>query len=233
MRSKWPAILFLVLCLGFGWHALGYLDAPRADIWATPTPQPDQAAPLVPVKVPPGRTVCVDNVPFGPEARYVWVTPLPGGVTKRPIDVVARAPGYVAKAQIPAGTFDNQPAYVRLRPTARTERSGSLCLTPNERHAVSFYGVPSLGRIQSRSVTTIDDVQAPATLSVTVLTGISSPINSRLDTLTARIAAFRPGGTWLIWILGLLVVFGAPAAIACALGRAIDDDESPQSSDRK
>jgi hypothetical protein len=53
-------------------------------------------------------------------------------------------------------------------------------------------------------------------LSLTVLSSPSQPLRERLGTVFSHMAAFRPVGNWVLWVLALLLV-GVPAAVGFAL----------------
>jgi hypothetical protein len=216
------AVWFLVKGLPFLLH-----DRPA--IWQTPTSTPQTAADLLPVTATPGGQLCVDGMPWAPQARYVQVTLLPGVHRTAPaVDVVASAPGYRATGRIPAGLRQNAKAYVKIAPAPR-EVNGTLCLVNRGARPLAFYGVPRNGRLPAPVKVTLDGVPfADRQVSVTLLTNPSQPILGRLGDILDHVAAFRPLAAWEVWLLALALVLGTPVAVAVALARAgaLDDDES-------
>ena len=228
-----PLLVMAAIFLGFFvWKALPFLTADRQDTYATPSLQPDTLAPLQALTVPAGAKVCVDKVPFGPDARYVLVTGLPGTPTTKPLELTAGAPGYRARGRIPAGLADNQQAIVKLEPAAVTESLGTVCIRNAERRTVGFYGTGRDGRMAAPSMTTIDGRPAPVSLSLSLLTTPNASIGSRLGELSGRIAAFRPVTGWQVFLTMVLLLIGTPAALMAAVayaGRAAGED--PPSTD--
>jgi hypothetical protein len=222
MRKRLLAGFLVLFAVWFAYKALPFLRDGRAATYATPTVQPTDPAALAPVVVKGGQTACTDQIPFGPDARYVQFTLTGSKRPASPITVVARAPGYRAQAQLPAGTPGDVLQTVPITPAPRGV-SGTLCLTNDGRHQVAFYGI-NPGRGSSPSTTLVDDKPVPQELSLTLLTHPSQGLGARLGTLASHIAAFRPLTGWEVWLLGLLAVLGVPVAVAVALARAAGDD---------
>jgi hypothetical protein len=223
---KAPLILVIaVFGVWFLAKGLPFLDTAPAAVSATPIPAPGSAEELAPVNVGRGQRVCVDGISYGPDARYAQVTMLSPGKPAGALRFEARATGYSADADVPAGTVDNAPVTVALRPAEREVAGGSLCIV-NRGRAIAFYGIdPSV----SPARTTVDGApQKQQDLSVTLLTSGSQPLGDRLGDLFAHAAAFNPMSTWCVWILFALVLVGAPIAIGVALARAAADDDAPE-----
>jgi hypothetical protein len=225
----------LVLFLAwFLWKGLPFLRADRPAIWATPTVQPTDPSLLFPVRVPGGARVCVDGMPWGPQARVVQVTLLPGRRPSPELRVEARAPGYVARGTIAAGLGDNQPGGARITPAPR-EVTGTLCIRNTGRHTVGFYGVPAGGRTGAPVTVTIDGKKvADRQISVTLLSSPAQSMLSRFGDLIDHAAAWRPLASWTVWLLALALLIGTPIGVAVALARAgaLDDERRPPPRDR-
>jgi hypothetical protein len=227
MRRRLLAGTLVLFALWFVWKAIPWLDRARPATYATPTVQPYDPSVLAPIAVKGGKTVCTDQMPWGPDARYVQFTLT--GNPKRPnpaIDVAATGPGYRATTRLAAGAAGDVLQTLKLTPAKATMDDGTLCLTNTGRHQVKFYGIAP-GRGSGPSVTKVDGAPIDPELSVTLLTSPSQSIIDRLGTVSSHIAAFRPLTGWEVFLLALLAVIGVPVALAFALARAAaqDDDE--------
>jgi hypothetical protein len=227
MRRRLLAGTLVLFALWFVWKGIPWLDRARPATYATPTVQPYDPSVLAPIAVKGGKTVCTDQMPWGPDARYVQFTLL--GNPKRPnpaIGVVASGAGYRATARLAPGAAGDVLQTLAITPARATLGDGTLCLTNTGRHQVKFYGIAP-GRGSGPSVTKVDGVAVEPELSVTLLTHPSQSIIDRLGTVSSHIAAFRPLTGWEVFLLALLAVIGVPVAVAFALARAAaqDDDE--------
>jgi hypothetical protein len=216
--------LFAVWLLTAG---LAYLLKSRPAIWATPTSEPYDVAQLTPIAVPGHQRICLDGMPWAPQARFVQIRVLPGLRARTPaIGIAARGPGYRADAVIPGGLSQNARATAPIRPASR-EIDGTLCVTNRGARPLSFYGVPTADRLGAPVTVTVGRKPlVDRQLSVTLLQSHNRAILGRLGTVLSHVATFRPVGTWLVWILLALVLLGAPVAVASALaGASAADDE--------
>ncbi|HMJ36443.1 MAG TPA: hypothetical protein VK501_21245 [Baekduia sp.] len=225
---KTPLILVVVgFALWFAWKGKPYLDSARPQVFSTPTVQPTGPGDLGNVAVKRHGRVCIDQLDFGPGARYAVVTAITDQPTGR-LRFEARAPGYAADAVAPPGTGSNQQIVVPLKPAARDVRGGTLCITNEGQHKVGFYGVSAGGRQGTAPQTKIDGSLSDLDLSLTLLTSPSKTLGSRLGTTFDHMAAFNPMSGWSVWVVALLALIGVPVAVGVALGRALaQDDEAP------
>lgn len=225
MRKGLLAGFLALFALWFLWKAVPFLDRARPATYATPTVQPTDPGSLAPIALKGGKTACTDQIPLGPDARYVQFT-LVGGKRPSPaITIVARAAGYRSVARLPAGAQGDVLQTVRIAPAPRAVTDGTVCLTNEGRHQVAFYGT-NPGRSSGPSTTVVDGTAIPQELSLTLLTSPSQGLGARLGTIASHIAAFRPLTGWQVWILGLLAIFGVPVAVAVALARAAAEDDA-------
>jgi hypothetical protein len=225
MRRRLLAGFLVLFALWFVVRAMPFLDRERPAIYATPTVQPTDPASLAPIAVKGGQSVCADQIPWGPDARYVQLT-LTGGAKwpASPLRIVASGPGYRATARLPEGTAGDVLQTVAITP-ARTEiPDGKLCVFNDGRHQVKLYGI-NPGRGSSQSTTTVNGKPIDQELSITLLTNPSQSLTARLGTIASHIAAFRPLAGWQIFLLGLLAVCGVPVAVGVALSRAAAEDD--------
>jgi hypothetical protein len=225
MSRRLLAGTLVLFALWFVWKAIPWLDRARPATFATPTVQPYDPSVLAPIAVKGHKTVCTDQIPWGPDARYVQFTLL--GNKKRPnpaIDVVAAGDGYRATTRLAPGATGDQLQTLKVAPARATLGNGTLCLTNTGKHQVKFYGIAP-GRGGGPSITTVDGAAIDPELSVTLLTSPSQSIVDRLGTVSSHIAAFRPLTGWEVFLLALLAVLGVPVAVAFALARAAAQDD--------
>jgi hypothetical protein len=222
MRRGPLAVVLIAFLAWFLWKGLPFLTTARPAIWSTPTSQATDPAALAPVKIRRGQRACLDQIDFGPQAKYVAVT-LKTPRPSPPIRIEARAAGYTATGRIAPGIADNGLAIAPI-PAADRETTGTLCFADDGRYAVSFYGIAP-GRGSSPSTTTIEGRQVPQDLSVTLMTNPSQSLGSRLGDVAGHLAAFRPVTGWEVFLLGLLAVLAVPVALGVAIARSVADDE--------
>lgn len=224
MRKGLLAGVLALFALWFVVKAVPFLDRERPAIYATPTVQPTDPATLAPIAVKGGKSVCTDQIPWGPDARYVQLTLTGSKWPASPLLVVASGPGYRATARLPEGTAGDVLQTVAITPARKEIPNGKLCVVNEGRHQVKLYGI-NQGRGSSPSTTTVDGKPVDQELSVTLLTNPSQSLTSRLGTIASHIAAFRPMTGWQVFLLGLLAVFGVPVAVGVALARAAAEDD--------
>jgi hypothetical protein len=228
MRKTPIVLVVAAFALWFVWKGKPYLDAPRPEVFSTPTVQPTNAAELGDARVKRKGQICASGIDYGPGARYVMVTVLtdqPAG----PLHFAARAPGYAADADHPAGAGSNQALIVPIKPATREVGGGTLCITNRGKHSVGFFSVGANGPQGTASQTTVDGKLVPLDLSITLLTSPSRSVGDRLGTIFGHMAAFNPLSGWTVWVLFLLLLIGVPIALGIALGRALADDDEDAS----
>jgi hypothetical protein len=225
MRRGLLAGVLVLFALWFVVRAMPFLDRGRPAIYATPTIQPTEPAALAPIAVKGGKSVCADQIPWGPDARSVQFT-LTGGSKwpTSPLGIVATGPGYRATARLPDGTAGDVQQTVAIAPARTVIPNGTLCIVNEGRHQIKLYGI-NPGRGSSPSTTKVDGKPIEQELSITVLTSPSQSLTARLGTIASHIAAFRPLTGWQVFLLGLLAVFGVPVAVGVALARAAAEDD--------
>jgi hypothetical protein len=225
MRRGLLAGVLVLFALWFVVRAMPFLDRERPAIYATPTVQPTDPTTLAPIAVKGGQSVCADQIPWGPDARYVQFTLTGSKWPPSPLRIVATGPGYRAVARLPEGAAGDVQQTVAITP-ARTEiPDGTLCVVNEGRHQVKVYGI-NPGRGSSPSTTEVNGKPIDQELSITLLTNPSQSLTARLGTIASHIAAFRPLTGWEVFLLGLLAAFGVPVAVGVALARAAAEDDA-------
>ena len=162
---------------------------------ATPTPialyQP------VPIPLRPRSTACLDGVTFGRDAEVVGFTAQGDG----PLVITAGRARAVAR-----------PPLVRARLTPMT---GRLCIRNAGRRTVLLPGTTDAGST-APPVTTIDGRPITPDVTVTLYRREPSSHLARAGDIVRHAAALAWSPA-LLWLLGVLVVLGVPAAIAGGL----------------
>jgi hypothetical protein len=235
MRRWLLALVLGLFAVWTVWKVVPFLGTDKPEVFATPTVQPMDPGSLALVAVKRDQRVCLDQMEYGPKARYVALT-LRASRPSGPISIEARAPGYVARARQAPGLSGNAPVLVPIAPAKQEIDGGSLCITNEGRHKVSFYGVnPGTG--SSPATTTVDGKAVKPQLSVTLLTSPSKSLGSRLGEIFDHVAAFRPVAGWEVWLLALVAFFGLPVTLGYVLSRALAQDDAerdrPHSSARR
>jgi hypothetical protein len=220
------------LALLLAWLAVfgvDYLGRGRLAIWATPTSEAAKPADLRPITVPARGRVCADSIPFGPEVRYVAVRVLPatGTATTGPLLFEIRAADrYYATATVPAGLPGGARAIAKVKPY-KDEIYGVLCVYNKSSRPLDLAGVPRNGSYASSSKFYINDKPfEDRELSITLLSGTHQSLAARFGSILAHVAAFRPIGAWLVWVVLALLVAGVPVATLRALSWAAERDGS-------
>jgi hypothetical protein len=213
-----------VLACGAVATFLPFLTRERAVTVATPVPDP--ISPLEKLKLKPGRDICLDAIPFTPDAARVrLLVPALDG-PPQPLTVRLRATGLDERHEVPATYAAGTPLTVGF--TAVKQASfGSVCVRNAGRRSVNL-GMTSDPRNISRSRATIDGKPYGNEVPITLLAPKKASLISRLGAVRDHIAAFKPGlAGALVWPLFLLAAFGVPALIVWGVAaglRAADDD---------
>jgi hypothetical protein len=224
------------LALLLAWFAvfgLGYFGRGRLAIWATPTSEAAKPADLRPITVPARGRVCADGIPFGPEVRYVAVRVLPPAGTRTPSPLffeIQAADRYHATATVPAGLPSGARAIAKVKPY-EDEIYGVLCVSNRASRPVDLAGVVRNGSYASSSRFDINGTPfEDRELSVTLLSDTHQSLFARFGAVLSHVAAFRPIGAWLVWVVLALLIAGVPVATLRALSWAAEhDDTSPPS----
>ena len=173
------------------------------------TPTPIALYEPVPIPLRPGATACVHGVIFERDSEVVGLTARGPG----PLIVTAIAPGYHALAVA-------RPPLVRARVTPpRASVTGRLCLRNAGARTVVLPGTTDAGSA-APPTTTIDGRPFAPDVTVTLYRRTPSSHLARAGEIIDHAAAFAWSPA-LLWLLGVLVVLGVPAAIAYGLALSL------------
>jgi hypothetical protein len=116
---------------------------------------------------------------------------------------------------------DNDVAAIPVQPPGRPSRV-TICLRNAGGSPVDLYGSDE-PRTKTRAVTTVGGRRARANPALTFSEREPATLAGRLSATADRVATFRPGGPWLVWLAVALTVIAVPAALVAALTSSGDD----------
>ena len=226
MRS--PVALFLasalaVIALGVV-KAVPALTQERTVIAATPVPDP--VSPLEKLKLQRGATLCVDSIPYTPDAsRLRLLVPQLDG-PPQPLRIRLRARGLDEARRIAPTYQPSSPIVVPFTPVTRSS-FGTVCVHNVGRHAVNL-GMTSDPRNTSRSQAVLNGKPYGNEIPVTLLERNRASILSRTGDIVGHVAAFKPGlVVALLWPLLILVVVAVPTLVLAAVVAEVRESGDP------
>jgi hypothetical protein len=223
MRRAWlPALCALLMVVALVAWGIPWLTASRTDTTAVPTPPPFST--VTPIALPGGAKICEDKVAFATQTRDATVLTSKFSGAGPALRVVASFPGYEGVGTIPAG-YGGESALRADLPAPPRDAIGTLCITNTGRRAIALEGTAE-GRIQNRSVTSVDDRVIVPKLSLILTEPVNRSLADRPGEILDRIAAFKPGwiGSGSLALLFLLVLVGVPAGVLWAIWDGISRD---------
>lgn len=156
------------------------------------------------------------------------------GTYKRPgtpMEVTVRSPDGVARGRLPGGFRDGLEQRVDVG-RVDAGREVSVCIKNVGSRRMAIYGNAGAAARLTRALLDGRDQDVDLTL---VFERESRSALAAVPDVFDHASRFRPGWLepWLFWVLGALVLFGAPIALALALGWAVRcDDDPPPADDR-
>jgi hypothetical protein len=214
-----------VLVVGVVFAFVPFLTRERAVTTATPVPDP--VSPLESLKLQPRARVCVNSIPFTPDASRVrmLIGQLHG--PPQPLQLSVRAAGLDETNPVAPRYAASTPIVVGFTPVARAS-FGTVCLRNVGDRAVNA-GMTSDPRNISRSQATLDGKPYGNHVPVTLFAAKRASLLSRVGAIVNHVAAFKPSPAHtVVWILVVLVIVALPALIlwGVAAGLRPDDDEA-------
>jgi hypothetical protein len=190
------------------------------------TPVADPVSPLEKLPLRPKANLCLDSIPFTPDAARVrLLVPALDG-PPQPLRVRLRARGLDETRNVPP-TYAAQSAIVLGFTSVERAAFGTVCVRNTGRRAVNI-GMTSDPRNISRSQATVNGKPYGNEVPITLLAAKRASLISRLDAIRDHVAAFKPGlAAALVWPLLLLAALAMPALIiwGVAAGLAAADDD--------
>jgi hypothetical protein len=223
-RRFWlPGLCGLLMLLVLVAWGIPWLQRSRADTTSVPTPPPFGA--VTPIVAKGGAKVCEDKVAFATQTRAATILTSKFAGSGPELHVVASFPGYEGDATIPAGYSADSSLRAEL-PAPPRDAIGTLCITNTGRHAVALEGTAE-GRIQNRSVTSVDGKVIVPKLSLILTEPVNRSLGDRPGEILDRIAAFKPWwvGSGTLLVLFVLVLVAVPAGVLWAIWSGIADEE--------
>jgi hypothetical protein len=189
------------------------------------------ARPLVGItSIEPGGEACQTGLEATAEFSAVELRPNTGPEPGPPLAVSVRARGggeaagggrEVARGRLGAGTRDDRPARVGLRPEVPQGTRFDLCFRNVGARPVAFYGGPSGS--DAIGAAYLDGKRVDGDMHLVFLRPEPRSALSLLPEMLERATLFKPGGAWLLWALLALVAAGVPLLLAAALRGALRD----------
>lgn len=224
VRRFWlPAVCALAMLVALVAWGIPWLTESRTDTTAVPTPPPFST--VTPIVLKGGAKVCEDKVAFATQTRAVTVLTAKFDGVGPKLRVIASYPGYEGDATIPAG-YGGEQALRTLIPAPPRNAIGTLCIVNTGRTAIALEGTAE-GRVQNRSVTSVNGVVIVPKLSLILTEPVNRSLADRPGEILDRIAAFKPFwvGRGTLAVFFLLVLLGVPAGVLWAIGSGIGKDE--------
>jgi hypothetical protein len=162
----------------------------------------------------PGSETCLSDVAFGTDAELVELSALTVPRPRPPLGVVVEAPGYRETATVPGGYEPLTTVYARIDPPKRSV-VGTLCIRNRGKRRIDLLGTTDPRTAVGRPVTSIDEEEVAADITVRLLSTHPGSVFERLDQLVDRVAAFKPGLFGMpvfLWMVLLFTAIGVPAA---------------------
>jgi len=217
--------LFGLALVAAGWLLLLRPWIERPVPIATTTPGLNPLFTRSEIALPGGSTACIAPVRLDRDAGRAQLL-IVSRHGSPPLRIVASAPGYRSSTTAaPAGTGVDELLTAPLTAPRRAV-DGRLCVLNRGTHAIALVGTNEARSLTS-AVTTVDGAP-PAGRAHAVLELLEPRDRSPGASLgeLARHLSVLSGGmapAWLLWILGLVLVLGAPIALFGALALAVRD----------
>jgi hypothetical protein len=224
LRRAWlPALCALLMVVALVAWGIPWLTKSRTDTTSVPTPPPFGA--VTPIALKGGSTVCEDKIAFATQTRAVTFLTSKFDGASPALRVVASYPGYEGTATIPGGYGGESSVRAEL-PAPPRNAIGTLCITNTGTRAIALTGTAE-GRIQNRSVTSVDDEVIVPKLSLILTEEVNRSLADRPGEILNRIAAFKPWwiGSGSLTVLFILVAVGVPAGVLWAIWTGMAGEE--------
>ena len=186
---------------------------------AIPQPTPLFSTPVV--SVPGGKAACMRPATVDEHSE---VANIKVGTRRRPavpIRFTIRGDGYRATAGVPATYADNDTVPIPVEPPAEPERV-RICVANEGERVIDLYAADD--RTRTRAETFVGGRRVAPNFDLWFTEREPASFADRAGTIAERIATFRPGGPWLPWLIGILVLAAVPLALVVAIVRAAGAD---------
>ena len=221
-----PVLVLVTFAVGALWFYLPHLTNDHPNVLSTPSLVGFQSSKQILVRH--GEQACISPVPLEPALRTVRMVLQARGPQASPLQVELRGAGYRGTGRFagyrPGPAMDVESA---VSPAPPSDADGVLCLRNTGRRAVGLVGTDE-PLSATLPATTIDGKPAGAVDPAITFLGAppKQPIISRAGTILGRASDLTGGFVplWLLWPLTLLLVLGAPLALAWALYTSLEPE---------
>jgi hypothetical protein len=189
--------------------------ATRSRVLPASVPQPSPLLRTAVVVLPAQQSACVRRAAMDQHSEQLALRISTRGRRPVPLSLSISGPGYRAAATLPASYRDNDVVAMPLAPPDGPSRV-TICLRNDGRSPVDLYATDE-ARTKTRVVTTVGGRRTRANPVLTFSEREPASLATRMETSAHRVATFRPGGPWLVWLAVALTVVAVPAALVAAL----------------
>ena len=224
-RLLGPILVVATFAVGALWFYVPHLTEAHPNVLSTPSLVGFQTSKQIVIRR--GQQACISPVPLEPALRTVRMVLQARGPQASPLELELRGPGYRGTGRFAgyqAGGAANAEAAVSPAPPA--DADGTLCVRNTGRRAVGLVGTDE-PLSTSLPATKVDGKPAgDVDPALTFLAGPPQSMISRAGTILGRASDFTGGFVplWLLWPLTLLLVLGAPLALAWALYSSLEPE---------
>ena len=213
--ARFAAIASIVaLALGAAFSVVPFALQKRQTIAATPSLGGLFSS--TNVKLPPRRSACVGPVPFDRSTQIVQFLVGPASGRPSPLEIVATAPGYVARGSVepypPAGVVQ---AHIAAPPRYI---EGDVCIRNRGRRSVTLVGTTE-PRSQTFAATRVGGRVQQADVALTLLPRKQQSLAAHMGAVLHHGSALTGGlaPVWLLWVAAMLFLVALPIGAVTAL----------------
>jgi hypothetical protein len=227
MRSRLlgPIVLLATFTVGALWFYVPHLTEVHPNVLSTPSLVGFQTSKQIVVRR--GQQACISPVPLEPALRTVRMVLQARSTPASPLELELRAPGYRGTGRFAgyqAGGAANAEASVS--PAPPRDADGTLCVRNAGRRAVGLVGTDE--PLSTTLPATALDGKPTGDIdpAITFLGGPPQSMLGRAGTILGRASDLTGGFVplWLLWPLTLILVLGAPLALAWALYSSLEPE---------
>jgi hypothetical protein len=218
-RLIWTGAGLVLVALLLAYNVLPTATGDRPLRVSTPNPFPQAEG--APVALAPGARACLSDIPIDARAEVALLRARTPGARPVPLAVTFRGRGYRDERRV-ARYADDQDVRVPFA-APRADLIGEVCVANAGRARVLLQGSTE-PKTNTGSLTSVDGTPVPEDVSLLFVREPRSPV-SDAPAIVDRAAAFGPAllGAPVLWLLGVLVLLGVPAAVMWAYGRAVSE----------
>jgi hypothetical protein len=216
------ASALVVLAIGVVTIARPYFAKDRD--YPASIPQPPSVVSVELVHLKPREAACLHDVVMDTHSERALFQATANGKPTVPLRLDLRGDGYRASVPVPASSYKNEEIINVGVPAPPRDALVTACVTNLGPRPAALLATTAPER--GVPYATLGDEPITTNPWLGFYEARRTSIADRLPTIFDRMAIFRPPfiGSWLLWPLAALFVFGVPALAVLAYGRALRDD---------